>query len=129
MLVNNYQHMRYNNTEEQRPSNWILHQQAVWAKDRWHWSNAWKQNQRLLFPWFLALITLQFKILLHETNLQYYGILMGNNVGQLGWVTLQHFVKCLASRKTFYSSPEAVLPSALRLEVAYRLYVLHWFQR
>jgi len=88
MLVNNYQHMLHNNTEDRRPFLWVLHQQAVWAKDRLHWSNTWKQKQRLLFPWFLALLTLQLKMLPRETNLQYYGILMCN-VGQPRWV--QHF--------------------------------------
>ena len=33
MLVNNYQYMLRNNTEDQRPFHQILHQQAVWAKD------------------------------------------------------------------------------------------------
>jgi len=40
------------------------------------------EKQRLLLPWFLALLTLQFKMLLLEANLQYYGILKCNKVGQ-----------------------------------------------
>jgi hypothetical protein len=83
MFVNNYQYMLCNKTEDQRPFHQILHQQAVWAKDRRHWNKAWKQKQRLLLCWFLAVLTLQFKTLLRETHLQYYGILMCNNVGQL----------------------------------------------